>query len=138
MRARTTAVIFSMAAALAWSSAAAAQAGAAAQATASPRAGTKKPGPLPSVVAMVDHLVYAVPDLDSGSAQIEKLLGVKPMVGGQHPGRGTRNALVGLGPMVYLEILAPDNLPAIPNPTHNLYQIITTKAGRSRFTLPSP
>jgi hypothetical protein len=29
------------------------------------------------------------------------------MVGGEHPGRGTRNALVSLGPGLYIEILAP-------------------------------
>jgi hypothetical protein len=29
------------------------------------------------------------------------------MVGGEHPGRGTRNALVSLGPGLYVEILAP-------------------------------
>ncbi len=32
---------------------------------------------------------------------------MRPMVGGEHPGRGTRNALVSLGPGLYVEILAP-------------------------------
>jgi hypothetical protein len=63
---------------------------------------------------MVDHLVYAAPDLAEGVRVIERLLGVSATPGGQHLGLGTRNFLVSLGDDVYLEIIGPD--PDQPTP----------------------
>lgn len=67
-----------------------------------------------AVLARLDHLVYAAPDLDEAARDLEKRLGVRATPGGQHPGRGTRNELIALGPSSYLEILGPD--PGQPEP----------------------
>jgi Glyoxalase-like domain len=66
------------------------------------------------LLGRVDHLVYATPDLSLGIEKLEKLLGVRATPGGQHLGRGTRNALIALGPFSYLELLGPD--PEQPKP----------------------
>ena len=64
----------------------------------------------------VDHLIYAVPDLEEGILLLENLMGVKAIFGGKHIGIGTHNALIGLGENCYLEIIAPDPQQTISEP----------------------
>lgn len=68
----------------------------------------------PTGPAGLDHLVIATPDVESTSAWIESMTGVRPSVGGPHLGRGTRNVLCSLGPSAYVEIIGPD--PGQPEP----------------------
>lgn len=58
-------------------------------------------------VVEIDHVILGVNDLDRGIREFESRTGVVPKRGGEHPGRGTQNALVTLGTGRYLEILAP-------------------------------
>ncbi|HEX9969908.1 MAG TPA: VOC family protein, partial [Acidimicrobiales bacterium] len=60
----------------------------------------------------VDHVVYGVRDLDVAAARLADDFGLHAEAGGEHPGFGTANRLVGLGE-AYLELLAGPPVEAV-------------------------
>jgi hypothetical protein len=82
--------------------------------------------PLDPAPARIDHVIVGVADLDRGIAELERLTGVRAVVGGAHPGQGTRNALMSLGPGTYLELYAPN--PAEPTSSKEVEELLGLSA----------
>jgi len=55
---------------------------------------------------LIDHIIYAAPDLEIAVADIERRFAVRPSGGGKHTRQGTHKKLLSLGPRTYLEIVA--------------------------------
>ncbi len=73
--------------------------------------------PSPQATLNIDHFAVACADLGRGVAWLERLLGVRMAPGGTHAHFGTHNRLLGLGPALYLEVIAPDpEAPVPPRP----------------------
>lgn len=58
----------------------------------------------------VDHVVWGVADLDRAAAEVESTYGLASVPGGRHPGWGTANRIIPLGP--------PPGAGAAPRPTY--------------------
>jgi hypothetical protein len=53
----------------------------------------------------IDHVIYAVADLDVAAAELREAFGLASVAGGRHPGWGTANRIVPLGDE-YVELVA--------------------------------
>lgn len=80
----------------------------------------------------VDHLAVSAATLAEGVERVEAALGVSLAPGGVHPHMGTHNCLLGLGPRLYLEVIAID--PDAPKPVWPRWFDLDRFAGQPRLT----
>jgi hypothetical protein len=83
--------------------------------------------PLREAKDAFDHILLGVSDLDAGIRWVEERTGVRAKFGGSHPGAGTRNALLSLGTLHYLEIIAPDPAQAGADDTRDLRKLASPR-----------
>ena len=75
----------------------------------------------------LDHLAVVCRSIGEGVAFVERALGVEMSPGGKHDAMGTHNALLSLGPDVYLEVISVD--PAAPRPDRRRWFNLDSHAG---------
>ena len=78
----------------------------------------------------IDHLLYGGPNLTLVSQQVEQQLGIAPITGGSHPGKGTRNEILGLSHGAYLEMIGPDPTQSVDQVWMNIDQFTSPKLFR--------
>jgi len=61
------------------------------------------------MVTGIDHLVIAVPDLDTAAQELEQGIGLAVTGGGRHAGAGTANRIAFLADGSYLELIAVED-----------------------------
>lgn len=76
-----------------------------------------------------------MPDLERGVDDLAGRLGVRATPGGSHEGRGTHNALLGLGGRTYLEVIAPDPSQAPPSTARRFGLDLLSRSGLAGWAL---